>query len=151
MMVCVVLVFFFSSRERHTRCAVVTGVRTCALPIFDLVVGEVAPLVALAQAVADDHRLAALAEGGDEIGADEAGAAGDEKHGRGESLVIWRSVKKRLLIEARRKPPQPRPLPGLQGSTGRRTRLMCAPPAAILSMGRSAPRRRKDEKCRADR
>src|SRR3546814_287716 len=117
--------------------------------VLDLVVGEVAPLVALAQAVADDHRLAALAEGGDEIGADEAGAAGDEKHGRGESLVIWRSVKKRLLIEARRKPPQPRPLPGLQGSTGRRTRLMCAPPAAILSMGRSAPRRRKDEKCRA--
>src|SRR3546814_4778467 len=47
--------------------------------VLDLVVGEVAPLVALAQAVADDHRLAALAEGGDEIGADEAGAAGDEK------------------------------------------------------------------------
>src|SRR3546814_10168734 len=25
--------FFFSSRSRHTRCALVTGVQTCALPI----------------------------------------------------------------------------------------------------------------------
>src|SRR3546814_4999517 len=29
-----VSVFFFSSRRRHTRCALVTGVQTCALPIF---------------------------------------------------------------------------------------------------------------------
>src|SRR3546814_1389492 len=28
------LYFFFSSRRRHTRCALVTGVQTCALPIF---------------------------------------------------------------------------------------------------------------------
>src|SRR3546814_10895557 len=28
-------VCFFSSRRRHTRCALVTGVQTCALPIFD--------------------------------------------------------------------------------------------------------------------
>src|SRR3546814_7630089 len=26
--------FFFSSRRRHTRCALVTGVQTCALPIL---------------------------------------------------------------------------------------------------------------------
>src|SRR3546814_16849470 len=31
MSVCV----FFSSRRRHTRCALVTGVQTCALPICD--------------------------------------------------------------------------------------------------------------------
>src|SRR3546814_1185656 len=30
---CVTFVFFFSSRRRHTRCALVTGVQTCALPI----------------------------------------------------------------------------------------------------------------------
>src|SRR3546814_10817814 len=30
------LCFFFSSRRRHTRCALVTGVQTCALPIFAL-------------------------------------------------------------------------------------------------------------------
>src|SRR3546814_1308817 len=29
--------FFFSSRRRHTRCALVTGVQTCALPIFCVV------------------------------------------------------------------------------------------------------------------
>src|SRR3546814_240362 len=28
------LMFFFSSRRRHTSCALVTGVQTCALPIF---------------------------------------------------------------------------------------------------------------------
>src|SRR3546814_8617074 len=35
--VCLVVVdcfFFFSSRRRHTRCALVTGVQTCALPIW---------------------------------------------------------------------------------------------------------------------
>src|SRR3546814_2455505 len=32
-MVCVC--FFFSSRRRHTRCALVTGVQTCALPIWE--------------------------------------------------------------------------------------------------------------------
>src|SRR3546814_9294908 len=34
---CFVLLFFFSSRRRHTRCALVTGVQTCALPIFVVV------------------------------------------------------------------------------------------------------------------
>src|SRR3546814_14311441 len=32
--------FFFSSRRRHTRCALVTGVQTCALPIS----GRIIPL-----------------------------------------------------------------------------------------------------------
>src|SRR3546814_2082148 len=32
---------FFSSRRRHTRCALVTGVQTCALPIY--VGGELLP------------------------------------------------------------------------------------------------------------
>src|SRR3546814_6873821 len=30
---CISIFFFFSSRRRHTRCALVTGVQTCALPI----------------------------------------------------------------------------------------------------------------------
>src|SRR3546814_2240048 len=34
------LVFFFSSRRRHTRCAVVTGVQTWALPICAVVGSE---------------------------------------------------------------------------------------------------------------
>src|SRR3546814_5406251 len=31
--------FFFSSRRRHTRCALVTGVQTCALPICVMSLG----------------------------------------------------------------------------------------------------------------
>src|SRR3546814_2190931 len=31
---CSVCCFFVSSRRRHTRCALVTGVQTCALPIW---------------------------------------------------------------------------------------------------------------------
>src|SRR3546814_1791129 len=30
------MIVFFSSRRRHTRCALVTGVQTCALPICDI-------------------------------------------------------------------------------------------------------------------
>src|SRR3546814_13436991 len=37
-----VLFFFFSSRRRHTRCALVTGVQTCALPIFRMAAALVA-------------------------------------------------------------------------------------------------------------
>src|SRR3546814_10898950 len=40
---------FFSSRRRHTRCALVTGVQTCALPISPFqsgAVGQLAGLVA---------------------------------------------------------------------------------------------------------
>src|SRR3546814_11485706 len=42
-MLCVmrsVVGFFFSSRRRHTRCALVTGVQTCALPIFPAIVRD---------------------------------------------------------------------------------------------------------------
>src|SRR3546814_1773452 len=42
-MICVSTYFFFvSSRRRHTRCALVTGVQTCALPIYppDLAVDQ---------------------------------------------------------------------------------------------------------------
>src|SRR3546814_416799 len=34
--ICIACVFFFSSRRRHTSCAVVPGVQTCALPIYVL-------------------------------------------------------------------------------------------------------------------
>src|SRR3546814_6863310 len=33
---CLCIYFFFTSRRRHTRCALVTGVQTCALPIWAL-------------------------------------------------------------------------------------------------------------------
>src|SRR3546814_1649274 len=34
---------FFSSRRLHTRCALVTGVQTCSLPISELVEGRCVP------------------------------------------------------------------------------------------------------------
>src|SRR3546814_8632435 len=51
---------FFASRRRHTRCALVTGVQTCALPIFHLV--EVEGFVHV-----DDPRLLKLAKRRSEI------------------------------------------------------------------------------------
>src|SRR3546814_20580625 len=47
-------IFFFSSRRRHTRCALVTGVQTCALPIYE---GDALPRLL----VANDPRLADFA------------------------------------------------------------------------------------------
>src|SRR3546814_4297352 len=43
-MICIYY-FFFSSRRRHTRCALVTGVQTCALPISRVDIGGGEPLV----------------------------------------------------------------------------------------------------------
>src|SRR3546814_3837885 len=39
------VIFFFSSRRRHTRCALVTGVQTCALPIFRENLDEVVGMI----------------------------------------------------------------------------------------------------------
>src|SRR3546814_16102352 len=44
--------YFFSSRRRHTRCALVTGVQTCALPTFPPSAASGRP------AAIDQHRLA---------------------------------------------------------------------------------------------
>src|SRR3546814_7272689 len=57
--------FFFSSRRRHTRCALVTGVQTCALPIctaamYRTVIG-VGPVGALAANLLGRAGLATLA------------------------------------------------------------------------------------------
>src|SRR3546814_5673668 len=43
---------FFASRRRHTRCALVTGVQTCALPICDM--GPVADRVEIGWRLARD-------------------------------------------------------------------------------------------------
>src|SRR3546814_9234455 len=40
-------VFFVSSRRRHTRCALVTGVQTCALPISTTLLLRVSTAVAM--------------------------------------------------------------------------------------------------------
>src|SRR3546814_121835 len=43
----ILLFFFFSSRRRHTRCALVTGVQTCALPICFALADPIAPFVVI--------------------------------------------------------------------------------------------------------
>src|SRR3546814_18723828 len=52
--------FFFSSRRRHTRCALVTGVQTCALPIFvEQYLAFIAEMRALKLEVAADYLVMA--------------------------------------------------------------------------------------------
>src|SRR3546814_20453856 len=46
------LAFFFPSRRRHTRCALVTGVQTCALPIYLVEILEALLLAVVAVATA---------------------------------------------------------------------------------------------------
>src|SRR3546814_11879688 len=83
--------FFFSSRRRHTRCALVTGVQTCALPIYsfpglacdvpahwytysfarnpawDRLLAEGKELLAYFEGVARDHGVLPLIRFGDEV------------------------------------------------------------------------------------
>src|SRR3546814_1572620 len=49
--------FFFSSRRRHTRCALVTGVQTCALPIFAFDHCISGAVLVTESVTADDDRL----------------------------------------------------------------------------------------------
>src|SRR3546814_1370917 len=48
---------FFSSRRRHTRCALVTGVQTCALPIFTRAAADARVMVAPVVDCAGDWRF----------------------------------------------------------------------------------------------
>src|SRR3546814_10226928 len=52
--------FFFSSRRRHTRCALVTGVQTCALPIYDALAGQ--PEIAFDLGTGSDVRVMAVGQ-----------------------------------------------------------------------------------------
>src|SRR3546814_1787540 len=47
--------FFFSSRRRHTRCALVTGVQTCALPISSTTIAALQTAVVAAQTLANQN------------------------------------------------------------------------------------------------
>src|SRR3546814_2198440 len=49
--------FFFSSRRRHTRCALVTGVQTCALPISGGLIVAVAQNLRFHPAVVEANAL----------------------------------------------------------------------------------------------
>src|SRR3546814_2489922 len=68
-----ILYFFFSSRRRHTSCALVTGVQTCALPIWCMVRRRIRP-AALCGEGNDRHTLA-----GDVLAAALAAVGGAER------------------------------------------------------------------------
>src|SRR3546814_7694073 len=57
----VIVGFFFSSRRRHTRCALVTGVQTCALPIYGQAEADIAAAMSgLVEAVERAEHLVAF-------------------------------------------------------------------------------------------
>src|SRR3546814_4637825 len=62
-----VVSFFFSSRRRHTRCALVTGVQTCALPIFLLGDEHTPAVCALSRSSLHDILYAAALAAGVEV------------------------------------------------------------------------------------
>src|SRR3546814_10386687 len=80
--------FFFSSRRRHTRCALVTGVQTCALPIclVDLVV-LVRPHHGHVGGHLDDVDLVDLLE---------LGGLSEGRAGHARELVVARSEERRV-------------------------------------------------------
>src|SRR3546814_978709 len=57
---------FFSSRRRHTMCALVTGVQTCALPIYDDFAfahnGHVSPIGELEELLSPASRAALVGD-----------------------------------------------------------------------------------------
>src|SRR3546814_11544921 len=68
--------FFFSSRRRHTSCALVTGVQTCALPIC-----------VFRQAIANDERYFYSRQAGRLLSAQAAESPGDDRRAVFESLA----------------------------------------------------------------
>src|SRR3546814_6963183 len=71
--------FFFSSRRRHTRCALVTGVQTCALPIW--AVGF--PGLRVLQQLRVEHVAAVERQRQHVAGDRDPMVAGDRRHGDG--------------------------------------------------------------------
>src|SRR3546814_2969489 len=69
-----ILFFFFSSRRRHTRCALVTGVQTCALPIcrlgFDAYDAQAPSPGAARRMTMAEHDHSAIKEEMNVVGAD---------------------------------------------------------------------------------
>src|SRR3546814_17307795 len=72
---------FFSSRRRHTRCALVTGVQTCALPI--------AAVVAAAQKLIAGAGLGALLATRSEQGMTLVTSAGAARHLKAEAREVY--------------------------------------------------------------
>src|SRR3546814_7474794 len=90
--------FFFSSIRRHTICALVTGVQTCALPILHLYIGQEAVATGVCAHLDDSDWVASthrghghfLAKGGDPraMAAELMGKETGICHGKGGSMHV---------------------------------------------------------------
>src|SRR3546814_4403166 len=85
--------FFFSSRRRHTRCALVTGVQTCALPISSI--GDRQDVTPLMHAA-----LINFTDGAEELL--DRKAPVDQANRRGETALILAVQAKNVRSEERR-------------------------------------------------
>src|SRR3546814_7312157 len=61
LLVLCVFCFFFARRRRHTRCALVIGVQTCALPIYAGRVAEIGPVREVIQAPKHPYTVGLMA------------------------------------------------------------------------------------------
>src|SRR3546814_20439774 len=92
--------FFFASRRRHTRCALVTGVQTCALPILLLRIGGRACARGRKRSGCKMHRHAvAVTESAYRAGPDQLGEQGDCTHQR-EAALPGPQLQRRARVAA---------------------------------------------------
>src|SRR3546814_5128938 len=87
---CTVIYVFFSSRRRHTRCALVTGVQTCALPISVLHLVQEAGLF-LACTYQRLERAQTVPQGRDRRRRRPFGISRRQCRGRDDAEAFWRS------------------------------------------------------------
>src|SRR3546814_17379277 len=91
--------FFFASRRRHTRCALVTGVQTCALPIFLIPPRSSSPVV-----LAPPHHEAEPFRHSRNVRRRRSGAAADRKSvGSGKSVSVRVDLGGRRIIKKKNK------------------------------------------------
>src|SRR3546814_1652864 len=79
-------IFFFSSRRRHTSCALVTGVQTCALPIWGEVADQADDAACLRDRLVDridDAVVRAAIDLGEVLG--------DGPAGRGDAIAVQKA------------------------------------------------------------
>src|SRR3546814_5557112 len=124
-------VFFFSSRVRHTRCALVTGVQTCALPIYDVdahLLEDLGDLQLFLEVHRAARRLLAVAQRGVEDQHAATNRLGAGRLGAGRSLLLNCLPACHCLF-------CPRPGPPLRGRAPSCQTLASRPPALAFRGG----------------